>query len=399
MSAFLRNLKLSNFLSFGPESRGIELTPLNVLIGPNASGKSNFIEAIELLHATPTDLAGPIRFGGTAGEWLWKGASPPKPAVIEAKIRKTKKFPELRYRLAFTEAQFRMELVEELLAGPRPDPDALPIIYQYQQGRMALMRQFVSLEGPNKRPYLTKKLDLKSLKIDQSILSQKKDPEQYPEIGWLATEFGRIQTFREWTFGRTAALRQPQRADLASDVLHPSIVNLGLVLNSLEHTDVWSRYQDCVKRFLPRFSHLSIKVQSGSVQIMMQEEDFAPPIPATRLSDGTLRFLALLALLLKPEPSPLICIEEPELGLHPDALAIIAELLVDASQRTQVVVTTHSDVLVSALTQHADSVLVCEYLKGGTQMQRLESEKLQEWLKEYRLGEIWRIGKLGGNLW
>jgi predicted ATPase len=155
-----------------------------------------------------------------------------------------------------------------------------------------------------------------------------------------------------------------------------------------------------VNRFLPRFSHLSVKVQSGSVQIMMQEEGFASPISATRLSDGTLRFLALLALLLKPEPSPLICIEEPELGLHPDGLAIIAELLVEASQRTQIVVTTHSDVLVSALTEYADSVLVCEHLGGrGTQLQRLESEKLQEWLKEYRLGQIWRIGKLGGNLW
>jgi predicted ATPase len=261
------------------------------------------------------------------------------------------------------------------------------------------MRQFVSFEGASKRPFLTKKLDLKSLKVDQSIFSQRKDPELYPEIGWVASEFGRIQTFREWTFGRTAALRQPQRADLPADILHPSIINLGLVLNNLEHTDVWTRYQDCVKRFLPRFSHLSIKVQSGSVQIMMQEEDFAPPIPATRLSDGTLRFLALLALLLNPEPPPMICIEEPELGLHPDALAIIAELLVEASQRTQVVITTHSDVLVSALTDHADSVLVCEHLKGGTQMHRLESEKLQEWLKEYRLGEIWRLGKLGGNLW
>jgi len=397
MSAFLRSLKLNNFLSFGPQGKAIELTPLNVIIGPNASGKSNFIEAIELLHATPTDLAGPIRVGGTAGEWLWKGNMPLAPAVIEAKIRKTKKFPEFRYRLAFTEAQFRMELVEELLAGPGPETDALPFIYNYQQGRMALMRQFVSIKG--NRPYLTKKLDLNSLKTDQSIFSQRKDPEQYPEIGWVANEFGRIQTFREWTFGRTAALRQPQRADLPSDVLHPSIINLGLILNSLEHTDVWSRYQDYVKRFLPRFSHLSIKVQSGSVQIMMQEEDFAPPIPATRLSDGTLRFLALLALLLNPAPAPMICIEEPELGLHPDALAIIAELLVEAAQRTQVVVTTHSDVLISALTDHADSVLVCEYLKGGTQMHRLESEKLQEWLKEYRLGEIWRIGKLGGNLW
>ena len=235
--------------------------------------------------------------------------------------------------------------------------------------------------------------------MDQSIFSQRKDPELYPEIGWVASEFGRIQTFREWSFGRSAALRQPQRADLAADVLHPNILNLGLVLNNLEHTGIWPRYQGLVKRFLPRFSHLSVKVQSGSVQIMMQEEGFSSPISATRLSDGTLRFLALLAMLLKPESPALICIEEPELGLHPDALTIIAELLVEASQRAQVVVTTHSDVLVSALTDHADSVLVCENQVDGTQMHRLESEKLQTWLKEYQLGQIWRIGKLGGNLW
>jgi predicted ATPase len=395
---FLKSLKLNNFLSFGPESKAFELTALNVLIGPNASGKSNFIEAIELLHATPTDLAGPIRVGGTAGEWLWKGNPTPVPAVIEAKIHATKAFPELSYRLAFTEAQFRLELVEEFLAGSRPTPDDLPYLYHYQQGRTALMRQFVSLEAGSKHPYLTKKLDLKSLKIDQSILSQRKDPEQYPEIGWVATEFASIQTFREWTFGRTAALRQPQRADLPADVLHPSIVNLGLVLNSMQHTDVWPRYQDCVKRFLPRFSHLSIKVQSNSFQIMMQEEDFAPPIPATRLSDGTLRFLALLALLLRPEPAPMICIEEPELGLHPDALAIIAELLVEAKAKTQVIVTTHSDVLVSALTEEADSVLVSDYVGGGTEFRRLEPAKLTKWLEKYRLGEIWRMGKLGGNL-
>ena len=62
------------------------------------------------------------------------------------------------------------------------------------------------------------------------------------------------------------------------------------------------------------------------------------------------------------------------------------------------VVTTHSDVLVSALSDHADSVLVCDYLGGGTEFRRLESAKLQHWLEQYRLGEIWRIGKLGGNI-
>jgi predicted ATPase len=103
--------------------------------------------------------------------------------------------------------------------------------------------------------------------------------------------------------------------------------------------------------------------------------------------------------LLNPQSTPLICIEEPELGLHPDAISLLAELLIEASARTQLVVTTHSDVLVSALTEQAESVLVCDYLKNGTELRRVESAKLAHWLKKYRLGEVWRLGKLGGNLW
>jgi predicted ATPase len=129
----------------------------------------------------------------------------------------------------------------------------------------------------------------------------------------------------------------------------------------------------------------------------LHEEGLSTPIPATRLSDGTLRFLALLAILLNPESATLICIEEPELGLHPDAMALLAELMVDASKKTQLIVTTHSDTLVSELTEEAESVLVCDYLENGTTLQRLESEKLKLWLEKYRLGEIWRLGKLGGN--
>lgn len=94
---FLRTLKLTNFLSFAPDSQEIHLTPLNVLIGPNGSGKSNFIEAIELLHATPTDFSDPIRLGGTAAEWLWKGAVPPRPAELDARLGFTGTSPELRY--------------------------------------------------------------------------------------------------------------------------------------------------------------------------------------------------------------------------------------------------------------------------------------------------------------
>ena len=180
-------------------------------------------------------------------------------------------------------------------------------------------------------------------------------------------------------------------------MLLPDLRNLGLVLNDLEHSDRWKHLTDLVRRFLPRFSHLSTRIQAGHVQIYLHEDGLRAPIPATRLSDGTIRFIALLAVLVRPETASLICIEEPELGLHPDAIAQLASLVVEASKKTQLVVTTHSDVLVSGLSETPELVLVTEQLGTSTHLIRLEAEKLRFWLDKYDLGEIWRIGQLGGN--
>lgn len=87
--------------------------------------------------------------------------------------------------------------------------------------------------------------------------------------------------------------------------------------------------------------------------------------------DGTLRYLCLLAILCDPEPPPLICLEEPELGLHPDILPKVADLLKAASERTQIIVTSHSDILVDAMTDCPDVVVVCEKHEGKTEMTRL----------------------------
>jgi len=400
---FLKSLKLTNFLSFGPDSREIELTPLNVLIGPNGSGKSNFIEAIELLHATPTNLAEAIRIGGTAEEWLWKGATPAQPATIAARLWSATPDLEILYRLAFIETRGRMEIVDESLQG---GPGwALPGDFFYRRnggGGQLQSESFVNVKAKikneePKRKYAVHLIKTENLNTEQSVFSQRKDPDLYPDLTQVAEQFGRIQIYREWGFGRSAALRQAQPANLPGDELLPSLVNLGHVLNDLERRDSWPRFLELMQRFLPRFNRLSTTLQGGSVQIYLHEDGLKTPVPATRLSDGTIRFLALMAVLLHPGKAPLLCIEEPELGLHPDALAILAELLIEASAKTQVVVTTHSDVLVSALTEQTDSVLVCDYL-GGTELRRLDSAKLQFWLEQYRLGEIWRIGKLGGNI-
>lgn len=169
-----------------------------------------------------------------------------------------------------------------------------------------------------------------------------------------------------------------------------------MMLQELAHKGKLDRLNLYLRRFLPRAERLTTRIVGGAILTYLQEEGAKDPIPATRLSDGTLRFIALLVTLLSDSPPPVVCIEEPELGLHPDALSLVAELLVEASQRTQLIVTTHSDALVSALTEHLESVLVCEHL-GGTQLRRLSTDALSHWLDKYRLGDLWRMGELGGN--
>lgn len=141
----------------------------------------------------------------------------------------------------------------------------------------------------------------------------------------------------------------------------------------------------------------SFHIEGGTVQIFLHEGNHT--IPATRLSDGTLRYLCLLSILCHPDPAPLICIEEPELGLHPDALPYLAKLLIAASERTQLIITTHSDIFVDALTDTPEAVLVAGRSEGGTTLERLDAEKLGPWLDDYRLGQLWINGKIGGTRW
>ena len=226
---FIRRLRLDGFLSFAPGSEPFELQPLNVLIGPNGSGKSNVIEAMELLRATPTDLAGAIRDGGGPLEWLWKGEAKSLPATTEVELdRCTPTRRPLRYRLEFAAVQGRVELLDEAIEEVAPIAGKRDVLffYRFQRGNPA-----INVRGTGKPRGLLRD----TLMPDQSVLAQRKDPDLYPELTWLGQQFADIQTFREWTFGRYAALRQPQPADLPDDHLLPDARNLALVLNQIEH--------------------------------------------------------------------------------------------------------------------------------------------------------------------
>ena len=115
---FIETIRLENILSYGASDEPFPLEPLNVLIGPNASGKSNLIEALSLLAATPGNLQGPIRLGGGVLDWLWKGASQTPTAAIDVTVA----YPDamlpgtpLRHRLSFTGTEWLFELIGELV--------------------------------------------------------------------------------------------------------------------------------------------------------------------------------------------------------------------------------------------------------------------------------------------
>ena len=395
----IHRIRLDGFLSFAPGSPALELEPLNVLIGPNASGKSNLIEAFELLRSTPTDFAAAIRDGGGPREWIWKGQPRVGSATMETVLAKENPARDpLRHRLEFSTVQNRVEVLDEAIEELKPRPGEMEpfFYYRFQHGNPVInIRQS---EGDDRRA--ERRLRREDFRSTQSVLAQRKDPDLYPEVTWVGNQFREMQLFREWTFGRFGALRTPQPADLPGDRLLPNASNLALVLNEIEHRD-GTHFNAALRRFFPRFKRMTTRVAGGTVQFYLHESDIDSPIPATRLSDGTIRFIAILAILLAPDPPSFVCIEEPELGLHPDAVAQMAELLVEASSRMQLVVTTHSESLVSALTECPDAVITCERPGPATTLHRLDPgldpEHLKGWLNDYSLGDLWGMGELGAN--
>lgn len=393
---FINSLKIQNLLSYGSSGETIDLQPLNVIIGTNGVGKSNLIEVLGLLQGIPTDLTKPIREGGGVNEWLWKGTKETPIALIEAIINYPEGRMPLRYRIDFTTVAQRLEIIDEAIENEHPNNNKqnVAFFYRYQQGNPVLNARRITENEPTRR-----QLRREDLKPDQSVLSQRKDPDLYPELSYLSNQFTQIRLYREWNLGRYTPPRMPQKLDLPEDFLLEDCSNLGLILNDLQHRIGSRKIVENLQKFYEPVTDITIKIAGGTVQIFLHERGLNQPIPATRLSDGTLRYLCLLMILLHPTPPPLICIEEPELGLHPDILPTIAQLLIDASQKTQLIVTTHSDALISALSEIPESILVCERDERGSRMRRLEPEKLKDWLENHSLGDLWRMGEIGGNRW
>lgn len=389
----LRQLKVSGLLSFGPAGIDLQLRPLNVFIGANGSGKSNLLEVLSLLRAAPTKLPNPVKEMGGIDEWLWKGLNSTNIATVQAVVSYSEspsgKDPlPLRHELKITKNGDRFEVADEKVENELARPgNAEPyFFYQYRQGNPWL----------NTRAGTQRLLKRANILPEESILSQVRDPEEYPELAWLQTKYEEIALYRNWSFGPASKLRVDQKIDSRSSHLADDGHNLANVLSSIKKTSK-NVLLESIQELLNDVTDFDIELNGLSARVYLNEG--VRQTPASRLSDGTLRYLCLLAILLHPRPPAVVAIEEPELGLHPDIIPHIAKLLVDASTRMQLFVTTHSRVLVDCLSASPEDVVVCSKVDGESRFERLDAGDLASWLERYSLGELWSKGELGGNRW
>ena len=434
MTKLFHKLKLSGLLSFGPDGIDLPMERLNVLIGPNGSGKSNLLEAVSLLQAAPRGIAEPISRRGGVREWTWKGAEAsdsismdvtvsflpgpmsraPSTVFLERNPDSRRDYPPagmLRHRLTLVDRDCRSivadERVEPLDTRPETHDEMAyyrPPVDEKVAAALNVAARQVSESGDVRNLAFSAFVHgregalefASSYRPEESLLSFYASP-GFPALWHLKEHYDGIRLYRDWSFGPNAALRQPCSAHAQPDFLDEGGENLPLVLSNL-HGEQRRKFLDALRKLFDGIVDFRCPVIGGTVWLFL-EESGGRSIPAARLSDGTLRYLGLLAVLLHPKPPFLIGIEEPELGLHPDVLPGLADLLVEASERTQLIVTTHSEVLVDALTERPESVVVCEKHDGKTEMRRLDKADLAKWLEDYRLGDLWTSGELGGNRW
>jgi predicted ATPase len=195
---------------------------------------------------------------------------------------------------------------------------------------------------------------------------------------------------------RTGSVRDNER-------FRPDAANLAAFLFKLreEEKDTYSLIVDTVRLVAPFLQDFKLRPRKSNgdeiIELEWEQKDSDYPFHASQLSDGTLRFIALATALLQPNPPATILIDEPELGLHPQALDVLANLILQAQNRTQLIVSTQSAPLLNAF--EPDQIVVIDRQQGASRFRRLEASKLAAWLAEdYTLGELWQKNVYGGRL-
>jgi predicted ATPase len=389
----IERVRLQNFLSFGPEGVDVELQPLNVLVGPNGSGKSNFLRGIDFLRKAPEGADAFRREGESAGDFLYKGINFSDGITLGFCYRTGEKNWRANYSVELSDVPQRGDFVIiterlELIRG-----DISTLYYTSEVSSPQIRREIIKETSDNQRSVISELQETsQEVRPYNTILSQ--PSAKLADYSLFTTALERIFFFGSNLY----AAVKPSRIESDQSFLFPDGSNLANVVESLQHQPlVMAKIHEFFRHFYPNAVRIVPGLSGGKTALFIEEKGLVRTTPASRLSHGTIQFLCLATALLHPNPPPLICIEQPEDGLHPDVIPSLARMLIDAATRTQVIVTTHSAALVDALREIPESILVCERGPNGTTMERLDPEQIRPWLEEYTLGDLWLSGRIGGT--
>jgi predicted ATPase len=333
--------------------------PLNVLIGANATGKSNFLQALELLPAAAEGtLEQTILDRGGMAPLMWDG--------VASKICLSSSFKLGSYTLTLSRVPKTgaFEITDERVVSP--------------SGAELITRSWAELAN--------------ALEPSEAMLSSRLDPNETPEARSIQQALSGWSLHHDLPTDQTAPVRRSS-VTRSKNRLARTGEDLTPVLHTLyeQSREFENAVDDAMTAAFPN-DYDKLKFESsldrGHISVAVRWRGARRQPDASELSDGTLRFLMLLAILANPDPPPLIAIDEPETGLHPRMLSIVAEYAVMASRGSQVILSTHSPVFLDAFEDTKPAVTVFEWEQDHTVMGAIEGEQLQRWLEDYTLGNF-----------
>jgi predicted ATPase len=347
----------------------VELMPINVIIGPNGSGKSNFIGVFSFLNEIREGhLNDYVRKAGGAEQLLHFGS---------------KVTGEIRILVSFCQEVNQYELTLK--------PTADDSLYPAEEWAYFWDKAYYP-GGP----------------YHESLISRENgreagisDPRLKKTARWVQDRLGKWRLYHVHDTSTTSPLRKTAKLN-DNRFLRPDGSNLPAFLYLLQqkHPTAYSLIRRTVQRVAPFFDDFQLNpdpLNEEAIRLAWKHKNSDQYFGVYNLSDGTLRFIALATLFLQPDtfrPS-VILVDEPELGLHPYAITMLASLVKQASRETQVILSTQSPLLLDHF--QPEDVLVADRVEGGTQFTRLDSSKLETWLKNYSLGQLWEKNELGGR--
>lgn len=347
----------------------LALKPVNVLIGPNGSGKSNFIGVFAFLHA--------IREGGLR-DYVTEAGGAEKVLHFGSKTTK-----EVHIHLSFENELNQYELT----LSPTQDDGLYPsseTTFFWDKARY-----------PNK-PWDD---PLSPREQGREAGISNRDLRKTP--GWVRERLGGWRLYHVHDTSSFSPMRKTAKVD-DNKFLRPDGSNLASFLYFLREKEAtsYNLIRRTIQRVTPFFDDFRLeplRLKPDNIKLEWKHKNSDQYFDASSLSDGTLRFIALTTLFLqgKEHLPSVILVDEPELGLHPYAIEMLASLIRHASKSTQVIASTQS----SLLLDHFDpeDVLVANRVGSSTNIMRLEPARLSDWLKDYSLGQLWEKNEFAGR--